>query len=258
MISFGPTDEQELVRSTLREFAADVLRPAAREADESSQLPEGLLDQAWSSASPTRSSRARWAAATRRARRSRTRWCSRSSAAATPRSASPCAAFAVRLRGGRPRHPGAEEALAPALHRPRFPAASWPGSSPRRCSTRSRSQTTAEPKHGSFVLSGKKRCVVMGDRAEHFLVIAKNAQSARPASARSTPSWCRRRQGSHGHRDREEPRPQAVPTAGLVLDRVEVSAEDAARWRGRHRREAPARAARAPAAPRCCSASAAR
>jgi alkylation response protein AidB-like acyl-CoA dehydrogenase len=46
MISFGPTDEQELVRSTLREFAADVLRPAAREADESSQLPEGLLDQA--------------------------------------------------------------------------------------------------------------------------------------------------------------------------------------------------------------------
>jgi alkylation response protein AidB-like acyl-CoA dehydrogenase len=47
MISFGPTDEQELVRSTLREFAADVLRPAAREADEASRLPDGLLDQAW-------------------------------------------------------------------------------------------------------------------------------------------------------------------------------------------------------------------
>ena len=36
MISFGPTEEQELIQSTLREFAQDVLRPAARDADEAS------------------------------------------------------------------------------------------------------------------------------------------------------------------------------------------------------------------------------
>ena len=47
MISFELTEEQEMIRSTLREFAQDVLRPAAREADEESKLPEGLLDQAW-------------------------------------------------------------------------------------------------------------------------------------------------------------------------------------------------------------------
>ena len=47
MISFGPTEEQEVVREALREFATEVLRPAAREADEASALPDGLLDQVW-------------------------------------------------------------------------------------------------------------------------------------------------------------------------------------------------------------------
>ena len=47
MISFGPTEEQELVRNTLRDFAAQVLRPAARAADEASELPSGFLDQVW-------------------------------------------------------------------------------------------------------------------------------------------------------------------------------------------------------------------
>ena len=68
MISFGLTDEQELVRSTLREFAKGVLRPAAREADESSRLPEGLLDQAWELGLTSTSYPAWWAVATSRTR----------------------------------------------------------------------------------------------------------------------------------------------------------------------------------------------
>ena len=47
MISFGPSDEQNLVVETLKSFAADVLRPAARAADESEKLPEDVLQQAW-------------------------------------------------------------------------------------------------------------------------------------------------------------------------------------------------------------------
>jgi alkylation response protein AidB-like acyl-CoA dehydrogenase len=88
-------------------------------------------------------------------------------------------------------------------------------------------QTQAEPKHGSFVLSGKKRFVVLGDRAEHFLVIAKNAQSAEtgfgaldafvvPRSAKGvTVGALEQNLGLKG-----------LPTVGLVLDRVEVPATD--------------------------------
>ena len=45
MISFGPTEEQELAREAMREFGEQVLRTAARDADEAESLPEGLLDQ---------------------------------------------------------------------------------------------------------------------------------------------------------------------------------------------------------------------
>ena len=44
MIAFGPTEEQELVRDAMREFAADVLRPVAREFDEASEISSELLD----------------------------------------------------------------------------------------------------------------------------------------------------------------------------------------------------------------------
>jgi len=47
MISFGMTEEQEMVRDTVREFALSELREIAREADEMESLPEGLLQKVW-------------------------------------------------------------------------------------------------------------------------------------------------------------------------------------------------------------------
>ena len=47
MISFKPTEEQEVARDALHDFAAEVLRPAARECDEASEIPSALLDQTW-------------------------------------------------------------------------------------------------------------------------------------------------------------------------------------------------------------------
>ena len=44
MISFGPTEEQELVRDAMREFATDALRPIARELDEASDVSQDFLD----------------------------------------------------------------------------------------------------------------------------------------------------------------------------------------------------------------------
>jgi hypothetical protein len=36
VISFGPTEEQEMVREALRDFAEQAVRPIARECDEAS------------------------------------------------------------------------------------------------------------------------------------------------------------------------------------------------------------------------------
>ena len=47
MVNFKPTDEQELVRQTMASFARDVLRPAAREADERAEVPENVVQRGW-------------------------------------------------------------------------------------------------------------------------------------------------------------------------------------------------------------------
>jgi alkylation response protein AidB-like acyl-CoA dehydrogenase len=47
MISFEPTEDQQLVRDMVASFAAEQIRPLAREADESGHIPESLVQQAW-------------------------------------------------------------------------------------------------------------------------------------------------------------------------------------------------------------------
>jgi alkylation response protein AidB-like acyl-CoA dehydrogenase len=45
MVNFKPTDEQELVRETMAGFAREVLRSAAREADEKGTVPEDVVNR---------------------------------------------------------------------------------------------------------------------------------------------------------------------------------------------------------------------
>jgi acyl-CoA dehydrogenase len=47
MVNFKPTDEQALIRDTMAGFAAEVLRPLAREADEASAVPASVVERAW-------------------------------------------------------------------------------------------------------------------------------------------------------------------------------------------------------------------
>ncbi|MBI3301904.1 MAG: acyl-CoA dehydrogenase family protein [Deltaproteobacteria bacterium] len=47
MVSFQPTEEQQLIRDTVASFAREQIRPAAREADETGQIPGTLVQQAW-------------------------------------------------------------------------------------------------------------------------------------------------------------------------------------------------------------------
>lgn len=47
MVNFSPTEDQELLRTTIRSFAAEQLRPKAREADERDQVPPEVVSQGW-------------------------------------------------------------------------------------------------------------------------------------------------------------------------------------------------------------------
>jgi alkylation response protein AidB-like acyl-CoA dehydrogenase len=47
MAGFQPTEEQQLIRDTVATFAREQIRPVAREADESGQIPSTLVQQAW-------------------------------------------------------------------------------------------------------------------------------------------------------------------------------------------------------------------
>lgn len=47
MISFQPTEEQQLIRETIADFAREQIRPIAREADESGVIPDRLIQQVW-------------------------------------------------------------------------------------------------------------------------------------------------------------------------------------------------------------------
>ncbi len=46
-MNFQPTEEQTLIRDTVATFAAEQIRPAAHEADESETIPNALIQQAW-------------------------------------------------------------------------------------------------------------------------------------------------------------------------------------------------------------------
>jgi len=47
MISFQPTEDQQLIRDTVAEFAREQIRPLAREADEKGVVPIGVIQQGW-------------------------------------------------------------------------------------------------------------------------------------------------------------------------------------------------------------------
>jgi len=47
MVSFQPSEEQQLIRDTVASFAAEQIRPAAHEADEDGAIPSALVQQAW-------------------------------------------------------------------------------------------------------------------------------------------------------------------------------------------------------------------
>jgi len=47
MISFSPTEEQQMIVSMVKQFASDEMRKIYRECDESGEIPDSIIDTAW-------------------------------------------------------------------------------------------------------------------------------------------------------------------------------------------------------------------
>jgi len=47
MVSFQPSEEQQLIRDTVAAFAGEQVRPLAHEADESGTVPSSIIEQGW-------------------------------------------------------------------------------------------------------------------------------------------------------------------------------------------------------------------
>ncbi len=226
MISFGPSEEQELIRNTLREFAAQVLRPAARAADEASELPAGLLDQAWELGLTA------------------TQLPAEVGGGGEARSPVTNVLVLEELACGDPAL--ALAALSPNLFA--FPIADLGSEEqrerflPRFCGSRFAPgalawiepspvfdplglATVAEAKGDAYVITGKKRFVVMGDRAEEILVVARNEQAAANGFASLDAFIVPRGAAGLTIGEREKLLGlRALPAFSLTLDRVEVPA----------------------------------
>ena len=175
MYSFGMSEEQEMIRDAMREFAADALRPAGRECDEESAIPDALLQSAWELGLTNTQIPAEYGGG------------------GEPRAAVTNAILLEELAHG-------DAALALAVLSPSqfanaildhgseeqkkkylplfcgdtFHAASLAILEPRPLMEPLNPRTEVEPKGDGWVISGSKSFVVMGDRASHFLVFARN------------------------------------------------------------------------------------
>jgi len=174
MISFQPTDEQESIRQTVRDFAAQVMRPAARAYDEACAIPESFLAQAWELG--LISTQIPEAYGGYGAPRSPL-----TNALVLEELGHGCASLALAAMAAAPfafavLDQGSEEQK--QAHLPRFCGAAYHVGALGVCEpvpdfNALSPRTTAEARKDVFVLNGSKCLVSMGDRATHFLVIAR-------------------------------------------------------------------------------------
>lgn len=215
MISFKLTEEQEVVREAMHDFAKTAVRPIARECDEAAKLPDAFLGQAaelglvstqlpeaFGGGGEPRSPITNALVAEELA------WGDATLAVAM---LAPAAfAFAVADQGTEEQ----KRELLPLFCSDVPAAAAIAFVEPSPTFDALLPRCVAEPKGQGFVLSGAKSFVPLGDRASHFLVIARNNGGL---DAFVVP------RGTEGLSISETEKNlglRALPTATLMLERV--------------------------------------
>lgn len=220
MISFGMSEDQQLVRDSMREFAADAIRPLGRECDESSSIPEDFLQTAWDLGLTSTQIPSEYGGGGED--RSPVTNAILLEELAHGDAALAIAAVAPSQFANAILDHGTEaqkKQYLPLFCGDRYHAASLAILEPGPVTEPGRPRTVAEPKNEGFVISGAKSFVVYGDRASHFLVFARNEDRleafivARDAEG-LTISEPEHNMGLKG-----------LTTVSLELERVEVGAD---------------------------------
>jgi alkylation response protein AidB-like acyl-CoA dehydrogenase len=227
VISFEPTEEQDVAREAMREFAAKSMRPRARECDEAEQLPDAFLQEAWElglTATHLPEAVGGLGARSPVTNAIVLEELAFGDAALALAAAAP-SLFALPVVDQ-----GTEEQKQrwlPAFAGDAFPAATLALVEPSPVFDVTRLRTIAEPKGDRFVLSGAKCFVPLGDRAERFLVVARNRSAAGEGLAALDAFVVPRdAKGVRVGAREQHLGLRALPTAALELDRVEVPAAD--------------------------------
>ena len=221
MISFGPTEEQDVARDAMRDFAATAMRPIARRCDEDSKTPEEFLEQAWQlGLVATQLPEAYGGAGEARSPITNTLVLEELAfgdaalalAATSPALfAMPVAEFGTEAQ---------KRELLPLFCGDRFHAASLALVEPGPCFDPTALRTKAERKGDGFVLSGAKCFVPLADRASHFLVLARE-NGGDAVQAYVVP---RDAQGLTISAPEKNLGLRALSTGSLTFERVEVPA----------------------------------
>jgi alkylation response protein AidB-like acyl-CoA dehydrogenase len=175
VISFKLEEEQEIMREALHSFAEEVIRPIARECDEEEKVSEEFLAQSWElGLVSTQIPEEYGGAGEARSPISNAiileelAW---GDAAMTLAAAAPAGfAYAIVDQGTEEQ----KQTYLPLFCGEQYAAAALAVSEPTVSFDPLVPRTVAEPKGDGFVLSGVKCFVPMGDRASHFLVLARN------------------------------------------------------------------------------------
>ena len=175
MISFGLTEEQEAVRDAMRDFAAQAIRPLARECDEASAVGTELLDQIWElGLTTTQVPEAYGGGGEERSPVTNAivlEELAHGDATLAMAALAPSLLVTALVGQGSEQQ---KQTYLPLFCGERYQAGSLALIEPGPFFEATQLRTKAEPKQDGFVLSGVKTLVPMADRASHFLVVARN------------------------------------------------------------------------------------
>jgi alkylation response protein AidB-like acyl-CoA dehydrogenase len=220
MISFGMSEEQELIRDAMREFAADAIRPIARECDEAGEIPADFLETVWTlGLTNTQIPEEYGGAGEERALVTNSILLEE---LAFGDASLAIAALAPSLFANAILDHGTDDqkkTYLPLFCGESFATGSLAVSEPFALADASRPRTMAEPKGNSFILSGRKTMVVFGDRASHFLI---TAQLGDDLAAFIVP---RDAAGLKITEPEKSMGLRGLKTTGLEIERVEVGAD---------------------------------
>jgi len=174
VISFKLTEEQEVIRDAMRDFAAQELQPIARECDEASNIPNDFLESAWQLGLAFTQIPEEFGGGGERSPITNAilleELASGDAALAVAALAPSAFVNAIVDQGSE-----AQKAqYLPAFCGETFTTAALASIEPVAMADPANPRAVAEEKEDRFVISGRKSFVLFGDRASDFLVIARN------------------------------------------------------------------------------------